>query len=229
MMVFRLICLCVALLFTPSGAETELYKILSLSPDGVIIGGERKTKGDTFRSTEAIQWTDDDQTMRVLDVETENMFLLCAKMQDVSTEHTGATYGGLVSALSTNIGKISEQKKKGGYYFLTYMDKTDAIRSVKIEAGMFLNEYPDSLSLYFYDNETSESELMTDDMRRFVDDLIITDQMVKRHMGGLDYYKGDEAVMVADYMTMMRVYVSDSFRKIDYTYDDLKIFLTLKY
>jgi hypothetical protein len=62
-----------------------------------------------------------------------------------------------------------------------------------------------------------------------VDDLIITDQLVKRHISGVDYYTGEFDTMKNDYMLMMHTYVDEDHRNIVCTYEDIKMFITLKY
>ena len=77
---------------------------------------------------------------------------------------------------------------------------------------------------------TSETDVrLTDDFRSFVDDLIITDHMVKQRLSQVVYREGERELMKRDYMLMMYSYGDERFRDIRYTYDDLKMFLTLKY
>jgi hypothetical protein len=78
---------------------------------------------------------------------------------------------------------------------------------------MLMNEYPEKLSLYYHDPARSQDEFKTDDFRGFVDDLIITDNMVKRHLSAIDYYSGEENTVKNDYMLMMHTYVDNKYQK----------------
>ena len=204
------------------------YKIKSVSFDYIVIGSTRKVRGDSFYSSEKIHWVNESQVMRVIDMETEDEFIMSQKILDVAERHTKADYRGLVTSLSTDLLSKETSRSKGGYYYFTYSDGGKE-RQVKVEKDMFMNGYPRKLALYYYNPETLGSEFLTADFRRFVDDLIITDQLVKRHISGVDYNTGEERTMKNDYMLMMHTYVDEDHRNIVCTYEDIKMFITLKY
>lgn len=210
-----------------SGSEIK-YKIISISTPDILIGSVRMVKGNTFDADQNIHWENDTQVMRVVDVETEEMFVLSKQIMEVAKKRSMASYAGIGNALSTDMMALEQASASGGYYYISFVDDGRPVK-IRLEAGMFMDEYPDQLSLYYFNPQTSASELRTDDFRDFVDDLIITDDMVKRNMSGVDYFRGEENVMKKDYMTMMHTYVDERFADIVYTYDDLKMFLTLKY
>lgn len=215
-------------LFMLFGDSVAKYKIRSVSLDYIIIGSTRKVKGDVFSSNETIQWINESQVMRVIDMDTEEEFIMSQKILDVADRHTNADYRGLVSSLSTDLGRKASDRNKGGYYYFTYSDGAGEAQ-VRVVKDMFLNEYPRKLALYYYNPETRSPEFLTDDFRRFVDDLIITDQLVKRHISGVDYYEGEYDTMKNDYMLMMHTYVDEDHRNIVCAYEDIKMFITLKY
>lgn len=223
----RLISILLALIMMLGDREVN-YKIRSVSQDYIIIGSTRKVKGDVFCSNETIQWINESQVMRVIDMDTEEELIMSKKILDVAERHTTADYRGLVSSLSTDLGKRASSLSVGGYYYFTYGDAGTEMK-VRVEKDMFLNEYPKKLALYYYNPETRSAEFLTADFRRFVDDLIITDQLVKRHISGVDYYTGEFDTMKNDYMLMMHTYVDEDHRNIVCTYEDIKMFITLKY
>lgn len=204
------------------------YRIIALSSETIIIGSEKKSKGDTFSSDQVIRWESDSQVMRVIDQESQEIFVLTSRIADVSSRHTAADYVGLISDLSTDMMEIRESSARGGYHYIVFT-KNNRQQKVKLTKGMFMDEYPQKISLYYHDVVTAKNEFRTDDFRGFVDDLIITDNMVKRCLMSTEYSIGEEDSVKNDYMILMNRYTAEKYRHIIYTYDDLKLFLTLKY
>lgn len=204
------------------------YKIISLSSSDILIGSVRVAEGGEFDADEEIYWENDSQVMRVIDTTTEEMFVLSKQIVEVKKKRSVGDYVGIGTALSSDMADLADLSACGGYYYISY-DDNGKMMKVELQSGMFMDEYPDQLLLYYFNPDTSSGELRTDDFRDFVDDLIITDDMVKRLMSGLCYMKGEEKVMRQDYMLMMHTYVDERFADIVYTYEDLKMFLTLKY
>ncbi len=204
------------------------YRIVSLSTPDIMIGSQKMKKGDVFDSGEIIHWTDDVQVMRVIDVETEELILLSKTVQEVALGHDKADYKKIYTTLATNTIAMERSAQDGGYHYITYKD--GALRKdVRLESGMFMDEYPYKLTLWYHDPVKSVNVRLTDDFRSFVDDLIITDHMVKQRLSQVDYHEGEKELMKRDYMLMMYTYGDERFRGIRYTYEDLKMFLTLKY
>lgn len=227
MLLIRILNIILLLLLAFDGSIVQ-YRIISLSSEYIIIGSEKKAKGELFKSDDVIHWENDAQVMRVMDVETEEIFVLSKKIANVASRHTKADYRGLVSSLSTDLQEIKTSNDNGGYYYIKYSNNSET-GEVRLTSGMFLDEFPQKLHLFYHNPTSSKEEFRTDDFRGFVDDLVITDFMVKRHMAGVDYFIGEEEVMKRDYMMMMRTYVDEKYRDIIYTYEDLKMFITLKY
>lgn len=217
------------MLFLLSGNDDVRYKIISLSTETIRIGSEMKKKGDSFSASEKIYWVDDTQVMRVIDTETEESFVISSKVEEFAREHTAGTYGGIDNLLMTNLVQDASDARKDGYHFFTYDQEDDKTGKVRIEKNMFLDEYPQKLQLFHYNPVTSETELKTGDFRGLIDELIITDHMVKRLMSGLDYYQGEQDEMRDDYMLLMNTFIDEKYEGVIFTYDDIKMFITLKY
>lgn len=204
------------------------YRIVSLSTPDIMIGSQRMKKGDEFDSGEVIHWTDNAQVMRVVDVETEDIILLSKTVQEVALGHDNSDYRKIYTTLATNAKAMAESVEKGGYHYITFTDGGRG-RTVRLESGLFMDEYPYDLTLWYHDPVKSADIRLTDDFRSFVDDLIITDHMVKQRLSQVVYSEDEYGLMVRDYMLMMYTYGDERFRDIRYTYEDLKMFLTLKY
>lgn len=204
------------------------YRIVSLSTPDIMIGSQKMKKGDIFDSGEIIHWTDDVQVMRVVDVETEEVILLSKTVQEVALGHDKGDYKKIYTTLATNTMALEKSAQNGGYHYVTYEDGVRR-KNVRLERGMFMDEYPNKLELWYHDPGKSADVRLTDDFRSFVDDLIITDHMVKQRLSQVVYREGERELMKRDYMLMMYSYGDERFRDIRYTYDDLKMFLTLKY
>ena len=217
------------MLFLMSGTGEVKYKILSLSTETIKIGSEVKRKGDTFFSNEKIHWVSDTQTMRVVDVETERSFVISSKAEEFLTRHTKSTYNGVVNSLITHLKQRVSDERNGGYHYLCYSQEDGSLVKVRIEKDMFLDEYPRNLQLFYFNSERQEARLQTDDLRGLVDELIITDHMVKRQMSGLDYFKGEQGEMTDDYMLLMNTYIDEKYTGVLLTYEDIKMLITLKY
>lgn len=217
------------MLFILSGNADVRYKIISISTETIRIGSEMKKKGDSFSAGEKIYWVDDTQIMRVIDEETEESFVISSKVEEFAREHTVGTYVGIDNLLMTNLVQDTSDAVKGGYHFFTYEQEDDKTGKVRIEKNMFLDEYPQKLQLFYHNPVTSETEFKTDDFRSLIDELIITDHMVKRQMSGLDYYQGELDEMTDDYMLLMNSYIDEKYEGVILTYDDIKMFITLKY
>lgn len=217
------------MLFLLSGNADVRYKIISISTETIRIGSEIKKKGDTFSSSEKIYWTDDTQVMRVVDTETEDSFVISAKVEEFAREHTAGTYRNIQVLLMTNLKQDASDVARGGYHFFSYEQEDGKTVKVRIEKNMFLDEYPQKLQLFYCNPVTSQTEFKTDDFRSLIDELIITDHMVKRQMAGLDYYQGELDEMTDDYMLLMNSYIDEKYKGVILTYDDIKMFITLKY
>lgn len=217
------------MLFLLYGNADVRYKIISISTENIKIGSEMKRKGDTFSSSEKIYWVDDTQVMRVVDTETEESFVISAKVEEFARGHTTSTYENIEVLLMTDLIQNASDVVHGGYHFFTYEQGDGKTGKVRIEKNMFLDEYPQKLQLFYYNPVTSKTELKTDDFRSLIDELIITDHMVKRQMSGLDYYQGELGEMTSDYMLLMNSYIDEKYEGLILTYDDIKMFITLKY
>lgn len=204
------------------------YRIVSLSTPDIMIGSQKMKKGDIFDADEVIHWTDNAQVMRVIDVQTEDIILLSKTVQEVALGHDNSDYRKIYITLATNAKAMAESAEKGGYHYITFMDDGRR-KTVRLERGMFMDEYPYDLTLWYHDPVKSADVRLTDDFRSFVDDLIITDHMVKQRLSQVVYSEGENGLMERDYMLMMYTYGDEKFRDIRYTYEDLKMFLTLKY
>lgn len=218
----------IILLLMALNNEPKQYRIISLSTETIQIGDEKLSKGDFFTSDKEIHWENDSQVMRVMDADTEEIFLFSLNMADVSDRHTAADYMGIISNLSTDMQEMVDANNNGGYHYICFTEEGKT-KKVRLVHDMLMNEYPEKLSLYYHDPARSQDEFKTDDFRGFVDDLIITDNMVKRHLSAVDYYSGEENTVKNDYMLMMHTYVDNKYQNIVYSYEDLKLFLTLKY
>ena len=218
----------ILLLLLAFGNGPKQYRIISLSSESIQIGNSILSKGDIFTSDDEIHWANDSQVMRVMDSETEEIFLFSLNMADVANRQTAADYLGIISNLSTDMQEVMDANSNGGYHYIRFSQngKTQDVRLVR---DMFMDEYPAKLSLYYHNPAKPQDELKTDDFRGFVDDLIITDNMVRRHLSAVDYYNGEESIVKNDYMLMMHRYINTKYQNIVYSYEDLKLFLTLKY
>ena len=67
------------LLLYSFNAAAEKYRILSLNTSEVTIGGKTLVKGDEFDSSEAIEWKNDLQAIKVLNLSDKNIMLLVGK------------------------------------------------------------------------------------------------------------------------------------------------------
>ena len=203
----------ILLLLLAFGNDPKQYRIISLSTENILIGNERLSKGDFFTSDDEIHWDNDSQVMRVMDAETEEIFLFSLNMADVANRHTAADYMGIISNLSTDMQEMVDANNNGGYHYICFTEEGKT-KKVCLVHDMLMNEYPEKLSLYYHDPARSQDEFKTDDFRGFVDDLIITDNMVKRHLSAVDYYSGEENTVKNDYMLMMHTYVDNKYQNI---------------
>ena len=100
---------------------------------------------------------------------------------------------------------------------------------------MSISQYPESLSLYFHkENKEGESEeiLLTDNMRGFMEALSQASDEAKAVLAGFPrLYKRneDENRMRSDYMFLIFNHIDEEYYGIEYNYNDLKLFLSIKH
>lgn len=202
-------------------AQDEMYRILFLNPTPVGVDGNNMDVGSRFKKGAELQWTSDNQVMKLVNESTSRQYVLTAKaLPDTRKGHL-SDYLNVSNQLSTRSAAYADDVKKGSYHFVGYSDSKGNHTFVPTK-GMFMDELPKELWLCYYDTERSKSRVETKDFRALVDDLIITDNLVRRLMIGMD--DSDDT-----YLALMSQFISKEFRDIPLTVKEIEIYVSLKY
>lgn len=220
----RLFELAVFIVFGISSASAQdLMRISYLDPSPIVINGKQLQKGDRFKYGEAvIEWQSDDQVMKVVDEKTKRQYLLSAKALPETKKGKLTDYFNVSRQISTRNSDHANGIEKGGFHFLGYSD-IEGNHTVVPTKGMSMREMPKEIWLCFFDPENGNNRLETKDFRSFVDDIKKTDVLVRKKMreGG----NTDEE----DYQMLMSQYLSDEYKTIPLTKQELEIYVSLKY
>lgn len=199
----------------------DIWQIAYLSPSPVMIGGRSCKVGDDFKCNDSIQWTDESQVMKVLDPKSRRCLVLVAKALEGKKERRVNDYINLSKQLATQSAAYAEDYGRGSGHYIRYEDHGRIERIVPYE-GMWMDEFPLQLDLCYYDAVNGTVRVETRDFRSFVDDLIITDDMVRRILSDM---RGDED----DYLQLLGLYIDPLYRNIPLTIEEIRIYVSLKY
>ena len=213
---------CFLLGICPVSAQ-DLMRISYLDPSPVVINGKQLQKGGKFEYSDAvIEWQSDDQVMKVVDEKTKRQYLLSAKALPETKKGKISDYFNVSRQISTRNSDHANGIENGGFHFLGYTDK-EGNHTVVPTKDMSMRDMPKEIWLCFFDPDNGNNRLETKDFRSFVDDIKRTDVLVRKKMS--DVGNTDED----DYLTLMSQYLSDEFKTIPLTTQELEIFVSLKY
>ena len=210
--------------FCPALAQ-DLFRISYVDPSPVVINGKQLHKGDRFEYSDAVvEWQSDDQVIKVVDEQTKRQYVLSAKFLPGTKKEKISAYFDVArqTATSSRYAGHLDEIRKGGFHFLGYSDN-EGNHTVVPTKGMSMREMPKEIWLCFFNPENGNNRLETKDFRSFVDDIKKTDALVRKKMN--DVGNTDED----DYLILMLQYLSDEFKDIPLTKQELDIFVSLKY
>ncbi len=202
----------------------EVWSIAWLKPSPVHIGGKVMTVGNEFEDNGhiEIQWISQDQVMKVVEKESLRMLVLCAKgLPDKKTAKL-KEYINVSRKLSTRNLAYKEGLDAGRCSHYIAYEENGEMKTLIPYDNMFMDELPEEIWLCYVDTDTHEVHVETKDFRAFVDDLLITDSLVKRQMSEMPY---DEGM----YLSLMSQFLDTSFRNIPLSVKEIQTYLTLKY
>lgn len=199
----------------------ETFRILFLNPAPVGVDGQDLNVGSRFKEGAELQWQSDNQVMKIVNETSSRQFVLTSKAIPDSRKGKLSDYLNVSNQLSTRSAAYADNVKKGSSHFVGYTDSQGNHTFVPTK-GMFMDELPKELWLCFYDAEHGKNRVETKDFRALVDDLIVTDSMVRRLMIGMEY--SDDA-----YLTLMNQFISKEFRDIPLSVKEIEIYVSLKY
>lgn len=216
-----LVILICAMLAVPAMRAQDSYHIAFISSGAVTADGVVKTAGDDFADKAVLGWSDDSQVMKVVEQSSRRQYVLAAKALPGRKSGLIGEYLMVNRQLSTRSAAYREARRAGGSYYLGY--EQNGVRKTLVPTkGMFMDELPREIWLCWYDAATGQSRVATTDFRSFVDDLIVTEALVRRLMDRMGY---DED----SFLALMHNFTDEAFKGIDYTPEDLDIFVSLKY
>ncbi|MBE6253752.1 MAG: hypothetical protein E7109_09625 [Bacteroidales bacterium] len=209
---------------SPNLIAQEVWSIAWLKPSPVRIGGKVMTVGSEFEDNERIeiQWISQEQVMKVIEKESHRMLVLCAKgLPDKKTAKL-KEYINVSRKLSTrNIAYTEGQEAGRCSHYIAYEENGEMKTLIPYD-NMFMDELPEEIWLCYVATDTHEAHIETKDFRAFVDDLLITDSLVKRQMSETPY---DEGM----YLSLMSQFLDKPFRNIPLSVKEIQTYLTLKY
>lgn len=206
-----------------SVSAQDALRISFLNPQPVIVDGKRLNKGDSFNNGEVeIEWLSENQVMKVVNERTKRQYVLSAKAIPNAAKGTLSDYLNVSNQLSTRSASYADNAKKGSVHFLGYTESGSNHTLVPFK-GMFMDELPKEIWLCYYDAEHDIKRVDTKDFRSLVDDLIITDALVRRLMAGMDDEQGES------YILLMAQFLSKEYRDIPLSRQEIEIYVSLKY
>ena len=211
----------VSLLWLGSISAQETFRILFLNPAPVAVDGRDLNVGSRFQEGVELQWQSDNQVMKIVNEKSSRQFVLTSKTIPDSRKGKLSDYLNVSNQLSTRSAAYADDVKQGSMHYVGYTDR-DGSHTFVPERGMFMDELPKELWLCYFDARTSKSRVETRDFRALVDDLIITDHLVRRLMIGMD--DSDET-----YLALISQFISKEFRDIPLTVKEIEIYVSLKY
>lgn len=199
----------------------EVYRIVFLSREPITIDNTPKNTGDSFRSDSQIEWSEDTQVMKVVEKSSRRQYVLAAKALSGRKSGLAGEYVMINKQLSTRSAAVKEASTGGEFFYLGY-EQAGTRKTLVPSCGMFMDELPQEVWLCRYSPATGRSTVVTEDFRSFQDDLLITDALVSRLMERM----GEDE---ESRLCLMHMFADERFKDIDYTIEDLKLFLSLKY
>lgn len=203
-------------------AAQEVWQIAWLQPSPILIGGKALKVGDEFKDNERaqVQWSSDDQVMKVLGKESHRCLVICAKALPGRKGGKLREYIDVSQQLSTRSLAYRESAGKGEAFHFIGFDKNGKTETLIPHEGMFMHNFPEEIWLCYVNTQTGVKRVETRDFRSLVRNLIITDDMVLRMMD-----TGDED----SYLSLMSQFLNPEFRNIPLTKEEIQIYVTLKY
>lgn len=214
--------LSVFLLLTPL-QDGKKFKIMSMNSNYILIDSKVLKEGDVFEEGSKVWWCFRGQSIEVMDINTSKMYKFSAVNNYVQSRGDKP----VEIPLSTNdAGSVESLAEVPEHLFITYLSG-NVLEKIVLNLNMDLDSIPAALSLYYYDPDTSSEILLTDDFRGLLTDLAEAHKMAKEIMLERDYYEGEEQKAIDDYMELVHKFTSLRFKKIEFTYKELKLLLNL--
>lgn len=210
------------LLISPLLKAQEVWHISWLNPSPVQIEGRPMHEGDEFAESASILWGTEDQVMKVLGKSSRRCLVLSAKAIYPQKGSGIRDYIDVCQRLSTRNAAYREQAEEGvAFHFIGY-EKDGCMKTLIPREDLFLDEMPEEIWLCYANTGTGEQRVETRNFRALVDELIITDALVRRLMDQMGY---DED----SYLSLMFQFMEPSHKDIPLTIEEINIYLTIKY
>lgn len=218
----RVITILLSVILPLSLSAQESWHIAWLRPAPVQIGGTPMNVGDEFKDRSAVEWSSENQVMKILGTDTHRCLVLSARTLPEQKGRRIRDYIDVCEKLSTrSVAYRAEVQNGVSLHFLGY-EKDGERKTVVPFEGMFMDEMPYEIWLCCMNRQTGVIKVEAKDFRAFVDDLIVTDDMVRRLMAEMGY---DEE----SYLSLLSQFLDEKHRGIPLTLDEINIYLTLKY
>lgn len=222
----------IPILLLYGGNDTDRYIItnFSLGYKSVVIDSEVRKVGDRFSLSSIIEWKDD-LVLQVRDTKSGGICYFTSETFEVSRKHTYGNYGSRVVSTSVNAQDGEILADRALKYMLVYtLDGRDY--EIELVRDMSIARLPEQLSLMSQKSNGDDKMLVVSDFRGFVRSLSTASVEAKNVLSLFPkyYVKGeDEYKMRSDYLCLVHQYTDEKFFEVDeYTYDDLKLFLSVK-
>lgn len=210
------------LLITPLLKAQEVWHISWLNPSPVQIEGRPMHEGDEFTESASILWETEDQVMKVLGKSSRRCLVLSARATFPKKGTDIRDYIDVCQRLSTRNAAYREQAEEGvAFHFIGY-EKDGSMKTLIPHENLFLDEMPEEIWLCYANTGSGQQRVETRDFRALVDDLIITDALVRRLMDQMGY---DED----SYLSLMSQFMDVAHRGIPLTTEEINTYLTIKF
>lgn len=216
------------------GGDKDRYAIMSFSQgyESAVIDSEVKKQGDRFSSNAVVDWKDE-LVLHVRDTQTGKAYYLTPETINVIRKHTMRDYGSRVVNTYVN-AQDEDHIADAPVYMLAYIQGGRKYE-VELQKGMSLSGYPESLALFSQTKskeEKVENNLITDDFKGFIKSLLYASQEAKAVLSlfpkEYDCCKDeDKNRMRTDYMFLIHQYTDEEYYDVDYTFDELSLFLSV--
>lgn len=223
------IILIVLLLWLPQDTGVK-YRIINLSSNEIVIGGQVKRIGDDFYGGEKISWTSSTQTITAVNLATKDIFSFSASQNEVIDRLEKGNITKYEESLSTNRQVLSEQNAGSpdiSFFYLLF-EKDGKTETVPLLSLGEVEGMGGTVYLVRHDHVSDKDILVSDDFMALEEELTKADVMAKDRMeaSGKEYYVNE--VAVKDYMDIMLRLTKKYFGDIEYTYNELKILMSTK-
>lgn len=161
--IIKALCIKLMLVFSIC-VSADTYKVLCVSKGIIKINGQQAVKGLLFNDHDMIQWTSDNQGMRVLNINTSKVITLLAKRFSQDDSHSIADNVGHIKHLSTR--ELSTNETIDNTLYL--------LDSLMVESGPYYGNNVKEYYYYYIEDHKVEGEIKRTPDRKF---FIITRNM----------------------------------------------------